>query len=75
MVWIPLAKEYREKYDEEKAYEFFKTIEGVDYGYRVMLTGWLDTYNQNFPCLPYDPNRCLFPEFIDVLFTFVETIN
>jgi len=45
LVWLPLAKEYREKYDEEKAFEFFKTIEGVDYGYRVMLTGWVDTYN------------------------------
>ena len=28
VVWLPLAQEYRDKYDEEKAYEFFKTIEG-----------------------------------------------
>lgn len=61
VVWLPLRKEFYEKYDEQKATEFFRSIEGVDYGYPTLLTGWIDTYKDNFPCLPPNYERCLSP--------------
>jgi hypothetical protein len=70
-----LRKEYYEKYDEQKATDFFRSIEGVDYGYPVLLTGWLDTYKNNLPCLPPTFERCLDPHLLDILFTTVEKVS
>merc|ERR1711982_232157 len=30
-------------------YEWFKTVEGMPYGYHNFLFGWIDTYAKNFP--------------------------
>ena len=54
VVWAPLNKQYRAKFNEEAAVEFFKSTEGLDYGYRNMLWGWVDTLNDNYPCVPDD---------------------
>jgi hypothetical protein len=75
VVWLPLRKEFRDKYNETKAYEFFKTIEGVNYGFPVLLTGWLDTLKGNMPCVPPEYTTCLDPELLDILFTNVERLS
>lgn len=54
VVWAPLNKHSRAKFNETAAVEFFKSTEGLDYGYRNMLWGWIDTLSDNYPCLPDD---------------------
>lgn len=46
---LPLAPEYRAKFNFDKAYEWFKTVEGSPYGYANFLFGFIDTPNSNFP--------------------------
>lgn len=75
LVWAPLSQESRKVYNETASYEFFKSIEGVNYGYPVLLTGWIDTFKDNFPCLPPKFEKCLEPELFDILFTIVEGIS
>jgi hypothetical protein len=41
---LPLKKEYREKFDEKKAWDAFNNkYVGLPYGYSNFLFGWLDT--------------------------------
>ena len=54
IVWAPLKKEYRDIYNETAAEEFFHTVEGIDYGFRTLLYGWMDDEILNLPCLPPD---------------------
>jgi hypothetical protein len=49
VVHLPLRKEFAEKFDENKAWEFFRETEGMPYGYRNFLFGWIDTPDRNFP--------------------------
>lgn len=69
VVWAPLNKEYRARYNETAAVEFFKENEGLDYGYRNMLWGWVDTLTDNYPCVPNDyTSVCTQWEFFETLF-------
>lgn len=49
VVWMPLSEEYRSKFDEDKAHEWFFKTEGLPYGYHNFLYGWIDTPNENYP--------------------------
>lgn len=69
VVWAPLNKLYRSKYNETAAVAFFKANEGYDYGYRNMLWGWIDTLTNNYPCVPNDYSSiCAQWEFFEPLF-------
>jgi hypothetical protein len=46
---LPLAPEWRAKFDFDKAYKWFKTVEGSPYGYANFLFGFIDTPEDNFP--------------------------
>jgi hypothetical protein len=48
VVVVPLKPEYREKLDTKKAIEWFKSVEGLNYGYHNFIFTWLDT-SKNFP--------------------------
>lgn len=61
VVWAPLSKESRAKYDEKASLAFFRSQEGFNYGYSTLLTGWLDTYKNNMPCLPPTFEQCIQP--------------
>lgn len=50
-------------------------MEGFDYGYMTLLTGWLDTLKDNLPCFPPDYSTCLAPQLLDILFTIVESVS
>jgi hypothetical protein len=54
IVWAPLKNEYRELYNDTASLEFFRSVEGMDYGFRTLLWGWMDDDNLNLPCLPPD---------------------
>lgn len=47
-VWAPIDRSIQ--FDEEAAWEFVESLLGVDYGYPVLLTGWIDTLKDNYPC-------------------------
>jgi len=49
VVHLPLRKEFAEKFDEDKAWAWFRETEGMPYGYRNFLFGWIDTPDRNFP--------------------------
>eukprot|EP01084_Bolivina_argentea_P006551 12433_1 len=59
VVWEPLSDELRAKFNVTAALEFFKTVEGLNYGYQTMLLSWIDTEEDNYPCLPPDYKMCL----------------
>lgn len=53
VVWAPLTEEARASYNESAAVEFFKSVEGLEYGYKTLLFGWLDTAK-----VYYDSKSC-----------------
>eukprot|EP00494_Astrolonche_serrata_P030082 UN30349 len=71
LVHIPLKDSVRAAFNVDDALKFFKSVEGVMYGYHNLLMGWLDTKTDNFPCLPPDFDYCLSPELVEVLFPIV----
>eukprot|EP00343_Euplotes_focardii_P002652 CAMPEP_0205805374 /NCGR_PEP_ID=MMETSP0205-20121125/8571_1 /ASSEMBLY_ACC=CAM_ASM_000278 /TAXON_ID=36767 /ORGANISM="Euplotes focardii, Strain TN1" /LENGTH=255 /DNA_ID=CAMNT_0053076475 /DNA_START=638 /DNA_END=1405 /DNA_ORIENTATION=+ len=46
---LPLKDEYREKFNNTAALEFFETVEGMPYGYHNFLFSWIDTTDDNYP--------------------------
>jgi hypothetical protein len=59
VVLVPLSPQFASAFDASKALDFFRANEGLDYGFQVFLFGWLDTANNNFPCVPSDYTVCL----------------
>lgn len=48
-VLLPLAPEYRAKFDQKKAWAWFKTVNGSPYGIHNMFFSFLDTPEDNWP--------------------------
>jgi hypothetical protein len=47
---LPLREEYREKFDMNKALDWFENeVEGLPYGYHNFIPTWIDTVDKNFP--------------------------
>jgi len=46
---LPLAPEYQAIFNETAAIEWFKTVEGLPYGYHNFLFGWVDTPDKSYP--------------------------
>lgn len=58
VVLAPLAPKYRQRFNATAANEFFRSVEGLQYGYGTIFSGWIDTEARNYPCTPpYDINR------------------
>lgn len=73
VVWAPLSDEARKSYNETAAIEFFKEVEGTEYGFQTMLWAWLDTAMGNFPCLPTDySSNCMQWEVLEVFIALVD---
>eukprot|EP00698_Gefionella_okellyi_P018494 TRINITY_DN5548_c0_g1_i1.p1 TRINITY_DN5548_c0_g1~~TRINITY_DN5548_c0_g1_i1.p1 ORF type:complete len:549 (-),score=103.23 TRINITY_DN5548_c0_g1_i1:70-1716(-) len=49
VVHLPLRAEVRARFNETAALDWFLTVEGLQYGYRNMLFGWIDTPEDNYP--------------------------
>ena len=47
--WLPLKDEYRKKFDYNKALEWFKKVEGLNYGYNNFIFHWFDVSSGNTP--------------------------
>jgi len=68
VVHLPLAPEYRARFNETTAWEFINSALGLDYGYPTLLWGWVDTISGNYPCIPPTWSRCLTYEIVEILF-------
>jgi len=55
-LWAPLDRSIY--FDIDKANAFIDTVIGVDYGFEILLTGWLDTVRENLPCRRGNVNYC-----------------
>mmetsp|Transcript_41295 Transcript_41295/g.57479 ORF Transcript_41295/g.57479 Transcript_41295/m.57479 type:complete len:321 (+) Transcript_41295:286-1248(+) len=67
VTWMPLRQDLRDKFNEKTCLEWFKTVEGMPYGFENFLYGWIDTPDKNMPPI-MDPNwlPALFPIVADV---------
>jgi hypothetical protein len=46
---LPLKEEVRAKFDVDKAYQWYKSVEGLNYGFHNFVFTWLDTERDNWP--------------------------
>ncbi|KAL9644024.1 hypothetical protein ABK040_005492 [Willaertia magna] len=46
-----LKEEYKSKMNEAKAIEFFKSVEGNEYGFNNIAYAWIDTLYNNYPTM------------------------
>jgi hypothetical protein len=49
VVLLPLSDESRSKFNVSAALEYFRSVEGVPYGYHNFIWGWVDTEQDNWP--------------------------
>lgn len=49
VILLPLKGEFQEKFDEQKAWDWFQQLKGLDYGYQNFLFGLIDTIDKNTP--------------------------
>ena len=75
VVWAPLAPSYRKDFNAVQAWEWFETVEGLDYGYQNMIFSWIDTLEENYPCIPPKYDRCLSWVLLEVLSIFYDRIS
>lgn len=74
VVHAPLGAKAAANFDEDKANAWFKTVEGFNYGYHNMLLGWIDTVNDNYPCVAPNFTQCLSWDTVTVLFGLVDKV-
>jgi len=74
VVHAPLGAKAAANFDEDKANAWFKTVEGYNYGYHNMLFGWIDTLEDNYPCVAPNYTQCLSWETVTILFGLVDKI-
>jgi len=76
-VFAPLDRSAGEELmDMDKAWELVDRLVGLDYGYKVVVSGWLDTIRDNLPCPGgKEQNLCLEPEHFELLFHFAEKLS
>lgn len=73
VVWAPLSESNRAKYNETAAVEWYKSVEGLDYGFQTLLWGWIDTEKENFPCLPPDfSSNCMQWELLELFVSLID---
>jgi hypothetical protein len=67
VVLLPLSPTYQALFNEQKAIEWFSTVEGLPYGFHNMLFGWIDTPEDNYPPPLTSELVMLFMVFVDAL--------
>jgi len=74
VVHAPLDSKYTKVFNATAALEWFRTVEGLDYGYHTMLWSWIDTVNDNYPCIPPNFDKCLVWDHMEVIFGWLDLI-
>ena len=65
---LPMKEEVRKRFNVDKANEWFKSVEGLNYGYHNFLFSWIDTVDSNLPF-------SLSHEHFEFLFSVLEKIS
>jgi hypothetical protein len=47
-IYLPLHPQYRARFNETKALQFFESVEGLSYGYSNLAYTWIDTLEDNY---------------------------
>ena len=50
-------------------------VNGLDYGYENMIFSWIDTLEENYPCIPPKYDRCMSWLLLEVLSIFYDRIS
>ena len=73
VILAPLSAESRARFNETAALEYFKTVDGLAYGYHTLLWTWIDTETDNFPCIAPDfQGTCMTSEWSEVFMALVD---
>lgn len=75
VVWAPLSEKYRKKFNSVAAWKWFEKVNGLDYGYENMIFSWIDTLEENYPCIPPKYDRCMSWLLLEVLSIFYDRIS
>jgi hypothetical protein len=68
VVLLPLSDESRSKFNVSAALDYFRSVEGVPYGYHNFIWGWVDTEQGNWP-------GPLSHQLVEVGFALTERVN
>jgi len=68
VVWAPLAPEISAAFNNTAAWEMFNQLQGLEYGFRNFLWGWVDTLEDNYPCIPPNYTQCVTWKILEVFF-------
>ena len=68
VVLLPLSDESRSKFNASAALDYFRSVEGVPYGYHNFIWGWVDTEQDNWP-------GSLSHQLVEVGFALVEHVS
>ena len=59
VVWVPLHPVLSAQFNLTAAWSHVNQMLGNSYGYFNFFFGWVDTLEDNYPCLPWKFSRCL----------------
>ena len=74
VVWAPLSRQLSDSFNETSAWEFIEEHLGVDYGWEVVLMGFLDSHDGNKICADTSATMCTEKEHIEMLFSVAEKV-
>ena len=75
VVWAPLSRNLADGFNETSAWEFIDEHLGVDYGWEVVLTGFLDSHEGNRLCADTAGNMCTEKEHFEMVFSVAEKVT
>jgi hypothetical protein len=74
VVWAPISRELTKSFNETAAWEFIDAHLGVDYGWEVVLMGFLDSHDGNRLCADTAATMCTEKEHFEVVFSVAEKV-
>jgi len=76
VVHCPLKSPYSDNFNSQSANEFFQSTKGLDYGWNNILFGWVDTEENNYPCIPpYPSTNCLNYPIAETFMALLESLS
>jgi len=75
IILAPLRPDLRANFNRTAAWAFLNSTVGYSYGYFNFLLGWVDTANDNYPCMPPTFDRCLVWEHMELVALMVDKFS
>lgn len=72
IVMSPLDPALRAVFNNTAAWEHVQKYLGNEYGYFNFFFGWVDTEEKNFPCFPWEWDRCLSSDIVEYVMLFLD---